>query len=67
MPIFEFKCQTCGKHFEVLTSNANKDQVRCPECASAEVKQLLSSFSTAGGKASAYSASNCDTCGVSSG
>lgn len=67
MPIFEFKCHNCGQEFEVLVSNAEKDQVKCPECASADVKQLLSLFSTTGGKASAYPASNCDTCGVSSG
>lgn len=46
MPIFEFACRQCGKNFDLMISNAQKYQVKCPECGSSEVKQLLSAFST---------------------
>lgn len=50
MPIFDFSCQDCGKKFDLMISNQNKDQVKCPECGSSQVKQLLSMFSTGGSK-----------------
>ena len=31
MPIFEYKCKSCGKVFEVIVFNDN-DLVGCPEC-----------------------------------
>ncbi|HHV16272.1 MAG TPA: zinc ribbon domain-containing protein [Gelria sp.] len=49
MPIFDFLCQQCGHNFDVMISNADKDKVKCPECNSGDVKQLLSLFNTAGG------------------
>ncbi len=47
MPIFDFACKQCGKKFDLMISNTQKNQVKCPECGSAEVKQLLSAFNTA--------------------
>jgi hypothetical protein len=44
-----------------MISNADKDHVRCPQCDSGNIKQLLSLFST--GKAKASNNSNaCDGC-----
>jgi len=58
MPIFEFKCTDCGKEFELLISNSDKDKVKCPEYSSANIKQMLSLFN-AGGRGMSYSSSNC--------
>jgi len=46
MPIFEFLCQDCKKVFERMVSNAEKENIKCPECGSANIKQLLSLFNT---------------------
>lgn len=45
MPIFDFKCQECGYKFDLMISNANKDQAKCPQCGAEKLQQLLSSFS----------------------
>lgn len=51
MPIYDFKCEKCGHVFSVLTSVRERDRVVCPQCQSAEVRQLISSCSvrTGGG------------------
>ncbi|HQA08100.1 MAG TPA: zinc ribbon domain-containing protein [Syntrophomonadaceae bacterium] len=46
MPIFDFACQDCGKKFDLMISNRDKDKVTCPECGSSKVRQLLSLFNT---------------------
>lgn len=38
MPIFNFKCEKCGKLFETLLKNRS-EEAECPECGS---KELLS-------------------------
>lgn len=42
MPIFDFSCQDCGNKFDLMISNRDKDKVKCPECGSSKVRQLLS-------------------------
>ena len=50
MPIYEYRCEACGKVFEDLTMSAGDDEeTACPECGSPEIKRLVSSFSSAGG------------------
>ncbi|MEK7407910.1 MAG: zinc ribbon domain-containing protein [Acidobacteriota bacterium] len=54
MPLYEYRCSTCGQVFELLRrfSDADRDLV-CPQCQSEEIERLLSAFaSTAGGCAS---------------
>jgi putative FmdB family regulatory protein len=46
MPIFDFECRKCGHKFDLIVSNADKDKATCPQCGAANLKQLLSSFST---------------------
>ena len=49
MPIYEYRCQTCGKRFEMLRSMRDADRdLQCPECRSAEIERLLSTFSAGG-------------------
>ncbi|MBC7075769.1 MAG: zinc ribbon domain-containing protein [Syntrophomonadaceae bacterium] len=58
MPIFDFICQKCGYKFDIKISNAEKNKVRCPECDSSDLKQILSLFN-AGSSKSSYFAPGC--------
>jgi putative FmdB family regulatory protein len=45
MPIYEYKCESCGKHYEQLRRMTDADtSLECPECRSSSVKRQLSSF-----------------------
>ena len=48
MPIYEFRCEDCEKPFEKLV-RAFREEVACPECGSASVERLLSTFAMSGG------------------
>ena len=49
MPLYEYHCQACGEQFEKLRRIDDADRgVECPECQSAEVERLLSTFATGG-------------------
>jgi len=41
MPIYEFKCDQCGREFEELVMNS-REKVRCPDCGKTRVKKLIS-------------------------
>jgi putative FmdB family regulatory protein len=49
MPLYEYRCQTCGKSFEMLRrmSDADRD-LQCPDCRSERIERLLSTFATGG-------------------
>ena len=42
MPIFEYRCESCGHHFEHLTRAER--QAICPACASQALTKQLSTF-----------------------
>lgn len=43
MPIFDFKCRSCGNVSEfLLDAGSDEDSVRCPECGSVDVEKVLS-------------------------
>lgn len=45
MPIFEYRCEACGKVFDVLVKSSERDQEqRCPQCQSEKVKKVFSTF-----------------------
>ncbi len=46
MPLFEYKCEKCGKVFEKLIFSTDKEPIRCPVCNSESVSKILSSFSS---------------------
>ncbi len=49
MPLYEYRCRTCGKTFEMLRRMQDADRdLECPECRSAEVERKLSTFATGG-------------------
>lgn len=49
MPLYDYLCRDCGNTFEKLRSMKDADEgVECPECHSAKVERLLSTFSSGG-------------------
>jgi putative FmdB family regulatory protein len=48
MPLFEFRCNSCGHVFEELTAFDKKDQVRCPFCERQDLTELMSGFAAHG-------------------
>ena len=40
MPIYEYRCETCGHEFETLV--LGKTQPECPSCQSQDLERLLS-------------------------
>lgn len=42
MPIFEYRCNTCGHQFEQLVFSSDTVLPVCPECAAADVQKLMS-------------------------
>ncbi len=64
MPLYEYKCETCGHRFEVLQRmGASSQGVSCPQCGGFEVKRLVSTFasSVSGSAPATSSASSCAT------
>ena len=45
MPIFEYRCEDCGKRFDAFfrsADDAEREQLMCAECGSARVRKLFS-------------------------
>jgi putative FmdB family regulatory protein len=52
VPLYEYRCATCGRRFEVLQRvGQGSEGVACPECGLADVEKEFSTFagSVAGG------------------
>jgi putative FmdB family regulatory protein len=43
MPIYEYKCESCGLTFEKLVFTSDKEDIKCPDCGDIRVERLLSS------------------------
>jgi len=53
MPIYEYRCNNCGKKFEVLVFSQSDNKIICVKCGSESTERLFSSFAaTSAGKAS---------------
>jgi putative FmdB family regulatory protein len=61
MPIYEYNCEECSKHFDKFVRSANaKQEFTCPECGSDNVKKAFSVFGVSGGSTAGASAgANC--------
>ncbi len=45
MPLFEYRCENCGKQFTFLTGVLSGSvEPKCPRCDSAQLKKLMSRF-----------------------
>lgn len=71
MPIYEFKCKKCGKHFErIVFKPLNEVEVICPNCESKEIEKQISAPGSVGvsEKSAVSSAPSCSAgcCGCPS-
>ncbi|MBC8322086.1 MAG: zinc ribbon domain-containing protein [Candidatus Marinimicrobia bacterium] len=65
MPVYDYKCESCGNQFDELVSYSTDDsEIKCPYCNEKKSKRLLSapSISTNG-----HSAAPANSCGAPSG
>lgn len=51
MPIYEYECQSCGHHLEVIQKMSDAPLKDCPQCAQATLKKRISAagFRLSGG------------------
>jgi putative FmdB family regulatory protein len=51
MPIFDYQCDACGHHFDILQKAGEGVLRKCPECGKLKLRKLLSapSFHLKGG------------------
>lgn len=62
MPIYEFKCSSCGHQFEELVlGRLDVSEVRCPKCLKNDVQRLLSVFAGCGASDGKSSGAGCST------
>ena len=54
MPIYEYRCEACGNHFEKLVRGSST-AVACPTCGGARLEQQYSTFSAQMGAGGAKS------------
>ena len=66
MPIFEYRCGSCGTEFETLL-RASSPAPECPDCHGSNLEKKLSSFAVASSAAAAPMATAdvgaCGACG----
>ena len=42
MPLYEFMCASCGERFEIISSDAERDEnAVCPSCGGRDVSQVF--------------------------
>lgn len=65
MPLYEYRCEACSEHFEVLQGMGESgDGISCPRCGAEEIARQLSTF--AGRTASSPYDASCATPGCDS-
>lgn len=76
MPVYEYKCNSCSKIFELFVrSSEDMSDIRCPECNADSVKRIMSSYSAFGsqqgdsdlsGSSNSYPSCGCggSSCGI---
>jgi len=70
MPIYEYRCPSCGHRFEILQRmGEGADGLACPKCAAPRVEKQFSTFATASGEGprSASAAGGCGAPGCGTG
>jgi putative FmdB family regulatory protein len=49
MPIYEYRCRSCGASFEMLRRMKDADSdLECPKCHATDVERQLSTFAAGG-------------------
>jgi len=65
MPIFEYRCESCGHHFEYLTRAGR--EAACPACASQALSKQLSTFAVGANGAGSRAGIGADALGAQGG
>ncbi|MCL4322009.1 MAG: zinc ribbon domain-containing protein [Deltaproteobacteria bacterium] len=64
MPIYEYRCQKCGKIFEIYQRLSEKgEDIKCPVCGAEKPVKRVSSFSSYGNSGSSVSYNPSGSCG----
>ncbi|GAB7386693.1 zinc ribbon domain-containing protein [Bacillaceae bacterium] len=63
MPLYDFRCQTCGATYQEWSSYAERDQVKCPHCGSTEKEMVFKANYTHVPSAGADSGCGCGPAG----
>jgi putative FmdB family regulatory protein len=48
MPIYEYRCEACGKRSSTLLSSYSSPDPPCPHCGKPALRRLVSTFATTG-------------------
>ena len=68
MPIYEYRCRTCGESFEKLVRMSTAiESIECPSCGERQAERLLSTFASSSGDSAGSFASTCSVPSSSSG
>ncbi len=68
MPIYEYKCNKCGKNFELLVfPSDDESQFECPSCGKKDICRLVSSFSCGASESGGLGSSLSTGCSPSGG
>ena len=60
MPIYEYRCEACGKDFEVFVRSLSlQAEPTCPKCGSKKAKKAISLFGVGGAASSRTSGASC--------
>jgi putative FmdB family regulatory protein len=63
MPIYEYKCDTCGTKFEKLMRRAaDTDGLACPDCGEKHLSQQYSTFAARAAEGGSAAASDMPSC-----
>jgi putative FmdB family regulatory protein len=62
MPLFEYRCRDCGRHFEAFVTGARP--AVCPDCSGRDLEKQLSVFAVSTSSASASSMPAVGPCGA---
>jgi putative FmdB family regulatory protein len=47
MPVYQYKCKSCGKVFEITCHLSEREELAaCPDCGSKDVQQVFSTFTS---------------------
>ncbi len=66
MPIYEYRCRSCGAAFsDLVRMGTPPEEVRCPHCEEYRAERLFSAFATSGTASSSASSSGA-SCGPTS-
>ncbi len=61
MPIFEYRCETCGHRFEAILFGQQTPE--CPKCHAHKLEQQLSTFAVSTGSRPSSPAAGCGQAG----